>query len=91
MANSHQERERSRFFKEGQGRPARVFRESGHLAHIFNPGRAMLLCSAYLSPQALMQAKCPRSLIKNRRREAASPYHSKLGTGHSSTMKRCPA
>ncbi len=53
-----------------------------------------------LSPQALMRARCPRSLVKNRRREAASPYHSELGAGRSkeglgqdvpATMKRCPA
>ena len=47
-----------------------------------------------------MRARCPRSLVKNRRREAAAPYHSELGAGRSkdglgqdvpATMKRCPA
>ena len=44
-----------------------------------------------------MRAKCPRSLVKNRRREAASPYHSEFGARRSkdglgqddpATMKR---
>jgi hypothetical protein len=68
-----------------RGMDALVLKESGHPAHIFNPGRAMRLCSADLSPQALMRARCPRSLVKNRRREAASPYHSKLGAGRSTS------
>jgi hypothetical protein len=56
-------------------RDASSSRSRGHLAHIFNPGRAMRLCSADLSPQALMRARCPHSLVENRRCEAASPYH----------------
>jgi hypothetical protein len=64
-----------------RGRDVLVLKESGHPAHIFNPGRAMRLCSADLSPQALKRAGCPRSLVMNRRREAASPYLSKLGAG----------
>jgi hypothetical protein len=68
-----------------RGMDALVLKESGHPAHIFNPGRAMRLCSADLSPQALMRARCPRSLVKNRRREAASPYHSELGAGRSTS------
>ena len=31
---------RSGFFTEGHGRPARVFKERGHLAHLFTQGRA---------------------------------------------------
>ena len=50
------------------------------LLHLLSsPGRAMRLCSADLLPQALMRARCPRSLVMNRRCEAASPYLSKLG------------
>ena len=63
------------------GGPPVSSKSRGHLALIFNPGRAMRLCSADLSPQAQKRARCPRSLVKNRRREAAAPYHSKLGTG----------
>jgi hypothetical protein len=45
------------------------------LLHLLSsPGRAMRLCSADLSPQVLMRARCPRSLVESRRREAASPY-----------------
>ena len=84
-------------------RPAPCFAKpiTPPLLHLLSfPGRAMQLCSADLSPQALMRARCPRSLVMNRRREAASPYHSKLGAGRSkdglgqdvpATMKRCPA
>ena len=39
--------------------------------------------SADLSPQAFMRARYPRSLVKNRRREAAAPYHSEFGAGRS--------
>jgi len=60
-------------------RDTSLSRSRGHLAHIFNPGRAMRPNGADLSPQALKRAGCPRYLVKNRRREATSPYHSKLG------------
>ena len=50
----------------------------------------MRLCSADLSPQATKRTKYPHSLVKNRRREAASPYHSELGAGAPRTIKRCP-
>ena len=79
---------RGYFFKERHGRPSPGVKESGHLAHIFNPGRAMRLCSADSSPQALMRARCPRSLVKNRRRETAAPYNSKKWAGCPRSLRK---
>ena len=48
------------------------------LLHLLSsPGRAMRPRSADLPPQALMRARCPGSLLMNRRREATSPYRGK--------------
>jgi hypothetical protein len=53
----------------------------------------MRLCSADLSPQAQRRARCPRSLVKNRRREAASPYHVRSWSKmlHGRTGTGCPS
>jgi hypothetical protein len=48
-------------------------RSRGHLAHIFNPGGAMRPRGADLSPQALMRARCPRSL-KTRAGRPCPPF-----------------